>query len=62
LFCETDELIGHFSISRENGTTDLVGRSYDNDTATGDVTNERFIRVELSEGNSVGKFLTGTDE
>lgn len=56
-----DELIGHYSIARENGTLDLVGRSFDNDTS-GDISNERFIRVDLTEGVSAGKFLTGTDE
>jgi hypothetical protein len=36
---------GHYTIRAQNGSLNLVGRSYDNDTATGEVTSKLAIEM-----------------
>lgn len=46
------------SIRKENGTANLIGRSFDNDTKSGEISNEMNLFVEFST-NSSGVFKSG---
>jgi len=37
--------MGHYSINKQNGSTHLIGRSFDNDTVTGEKTSHADIFV-----------------
>jgi len=56
-----EELPGHYSIQKENGTVHLIGRYYENDTSTGELTNEMAVSVDFETSNS-GTFKTGQTE
>jgi len=43
-----DTLRGHYYFEKENGTSNLIGRYYDNDTTTGEVTNMLSVLVEFT--------------
>jgi len=56
-----EELPGHYSIHKENGTVHLIGRYFQNDTATGELTNELAVAVDFETPNS-GSFKIGATE
>jgi len=41
----SDELRGHYSFEKENGTLNLIGHFFDNDTTSGELLNEMEIGV-----------------
>jgi len=41
--CSSDELLRRYTFERENDTQNLIGRYYENDTMTGDISNELDI-------------------
>jgi len=53
-----DPMQGHYSMDKENGTQNLIGQSFDNDTSTGEVTNRLAITIDFTGPNS-GAFHTG---
>jgi hypothetical protein len=55
------ETLGHYSVKKENATTNLVGRYFDNDTSSGEITNELDIFVEIT-SPAAGQFKTGKSE
>jgi len=52
---------GHYSIERENATNNLLGRYYENDTATGELSNEFVLYIEFTTPTN-GVFKTGASE
>eukprot|EP00823_Brevimastigomonas_motovehiculus_P001268 TRINITY_DN11779_c0_g1_i1.p1 TRINITY_DN11779_c0_g1~~TRINITY_DN11779_c0_g1_i1.p1 ORF type:complete len:274 (+),score=77.69 TRINITY_DN11779_c0_g1_i1:59-880(+) len=56
-----EEQRGHYAIQKENNTLNLVGVSFDNDTATGEHLNEQEIFIELSSATS-GVFKSGPED
>jgi len=52
---------GHYSIERENGTNNLIGRYYENDTTTGDLSNEFVLAIDFTTPTN-GVFKTGASE
>jgi len=55
------ELRGHYLFEKENGTLNLIGHSFDNDTSSGELLNEMEIGVEFATPNS-GSFKTGASD
>lgn len=56
------DVLGRYVVARRNGSEALEGSSFDNDTATGEVTNELALAVEFADGSaSAGTFMTGAD-
>jgi len=53
-----DEKLGHYKILKENNTMNLEGTYFDNDTSTGEVSNNLRVYVE-SVSPSAGAFKTG---
>jgi hypothetical protein len=53
-----DDMIGHYSFSIDNVTDHLIGNYYENDTATGEISNELDVAVEF-ESDITGTFSTG---
>jgi len=54
-------LKGHYILQKENGTLNLFGRYFDNDTNTGETSNEHFVYIEFTT-QTAGTFKTGLTE
>jgi len=54
-------IVGHYSISRENETSNLIGRYFENDTTSGGIFNEMDLYIEFDDPNS-GRFKTSNPD
>eukprot|EP00457_Paulinella_chromatophora_P012601 gb/GEZN01012823.1/.p1 GENE.gb/GEZN01012823.1/~~gb/GEZN01012823.1/.p1 ORF type:complete len:268 (-),score=36.63 gb/GEZN01012823.1/:250-933(-) len=53
----------HYSIQLENVTQNLIGSYFENDTMTGEITNQLQLYIEFEEGHTnKGVFKTGSEE
>jgi len=52
---------GHYNFVKDNSTSSLLGRYFDNHTETGDIENTLTVLVEFDD-NSNGQWKTGRDE
>lgn len=54
------DLVGHYSLARRDESDALEGRSFDNDTASGELSNQLSLLVEFTPGAaSAGTLYTG---
>jgi len=56
----SDELIAQYTIEKENGTLNLIGKYFNNDTNTGEITNIKRIIVDFNVGGNSGAFKVGS--
>ena len=52
---------GHYQFAKDNSSSSLVGRYYDNHTETGDIENALSVLVEFEDSGN-GQWRTGRDE
>jgi len=55
-----DDLLAHYTIEKENGTLNLIGKYFMNDTTTGDITNLIRVVIDFNVGGNSGAFKTGS--
>jgi hypothetical protein len=55
-----EQLVGKYTFEKENGTNSIIGRSFLNNTETGEQLNEMDIKIEFETGSETkGKYLSG---